>query len=426
MEVHPVHQTRPRRLITDSVNPRDAAAPGTSTGLADGRPNQGRNHDKEPVAEGDSTKRFTLGTHRLRPPDETWSHIQPALHRAGVTRVADVTALDRLGIPVYQAIRPGSRNLCVSQGKSVTAAAARVSAAMESLELWHAESLRHLPRETATLRSMGRRNPIPQASFPWRPDTRRLDDAPMPWVEAHCLTGGPSGWLPCSMLEIDFTLHRGFEPRMFHVTSNGLASGNSRQEALLHALCEVIERHALYLARQPDYDWQAIDPDSVEVEPCRALIARFIEAGMKLALYDITWETGVPVVVADVVADDLPNVWRGCGCHPSPEVAMSRALTEAAQARLTYIAGARDDLTRFIAVRHAGEAFDDFRPPTPRRCMEELPQLAGPSIGGDLDTVLQALDRNGHVPYAVDLTRPDLHLPVVMVHVPGFKEAAYG
>ena len=91
---------------------------------------------------------------------------------------------------------------------------ARVSAAMESLELWHAESLHHLPRETVTLRSMGRGNPIPQASFPWRPDTRRLDDAPMPWVEAQCLIDGPGGWLPCSMLEIDFTLHRGFEPRM--------------------------------------------------------------------------------------------------------------------------------------------------------------------------------------------------------------------
>src|SRR5690242_2091930 len=99
-------------------------------------------------------KRFVDGTHRVCTPEETWRRIQPALAAAGVTRVADVTGLDHLGIPVFQAIRPASRNLSVSQGKGLSAAAARVSAAMEALELWHAERLDHLPKVVLSPREM--------------------------------------------------------------------------------------------------------------------------------------------------------------------------------------------------------------------------------------------------------------------------------
>jgi ribosomal protein S12 methylthiotransferase accessory factor len=378
------------------------------------------------VTPSDTLKRYRHGTHRTRTPEETWSWLAPRLHRAGVTRLADVTRLDRLGIPVFQAVRPTSRNLCLSQGKALTPAGAKVSAAMEAVELWHAESLDHLPREVTTLRAMETANPIPQEAFPWRPDSRRFDNAPLPWVRADSLLGGPPGWLLTALLEINFDLPHRLQPTMFHVTSNGLASGNCLEEAQGHALCEVIERHGLYLARKAEGRMIPLDPASVESPPLVALLRRVRAAGMKIALYDITWEVGVPVLIADLVAPDLPNVWRGCGCHPDPDIALSRALTEAAQARLTYIAGARDDLTRFIARVHPAECFEDFAPPTPERRFEALPNLATGDVARDLERVLNRMDDRGYHPYCVDITRPDLGVPVVMVFVPGFREAAYG
>jgi ribosomal protein S12 methylthiotransferase accessory factor len=107
-----------------------------------------------------SDKAFLRGTHRVCSPEETWERIQPAFGPAGLTRVADVTRLDVIGIPVFQAVRPRSRNLSVSQGKGATPMAARVSAAMEALELWHAEDVSHLPRRTASTRSSGVPTPI--------------------------------------------------------------------------------------------------------------------------------------------------------------------------------------------------------------------------------------------------------------------------
>src|SRR5262249_1991747 len=151
-------------------------------------------------------------------------------------------------------------------------------------------------------------------------------------------------WLPRPMLEIDFGMGPEAPPALFNVTSNGLASGNCREEALLHAVCELIERHAIHLAHaEPDRRTPVL-VDSIGDPWCRELIGRIRDAGMKLAIYDLTWKLDVPVFLVDLVAPDLPRVWRGSGCHTCPGVALSRALTEAAQSRLTYIAGSRDDI----------------------------------------------------------------------------------
>src|SRR5690606_39530803 len=43
----------------------------------------------------------------------------------------------------------------------------------------------------------------------------------------------------------------------------------------------------------------------------------------------------------------------GCGAHPAREIALARALTEAAQARTTFIAGSRDDFDPALYGREA-------------------------------------------------------------------------
>lgn len=354
--------------------------------------------------------------------------------QAGITRVADVTGLDGLGIPVYQAVRPASRNLSVSQGKGLTAEAARVSAAMEALELWHAECLDHLPTVAMSAREMRRSSAVPLDALRWSRDTKawadRLAVAPLEWLAARSLLGGRDGLLPRAMLELDFTPAEPLRPRPFDLTSNGLASGNCREEAELHALCELIERHALALAepgRAPGGPERrlAMDPAAVEAPWCRDLLARVRAAGGKVALWDLTWEVGVPVVLAEMALPDLPHVWRGSGCHPSPEVALSRALTEAAQSRLTYIAGARDDLVLLAGAPSQRDATIGFDEPVARRRFDDLPDLATATLEGDLAAVLERLAGRGYEPFAVDLARPEVGVAVVFAFTPGLLEAKH-
>src|SRR4051812_30484027 len=86
-------------------------------------------------------KTFLPGTRRSRAPADTLRDFGRHLPRMGITRLTNVTGLDSIGIPVVQAIRPNSRSLSVSQGKGVDLDAAKVSAMMEAIELWHAERI---------------------------------------------------------------------------------------------------------------------------------------------------------------------------------------------------------------------------------------------------------------------------------------------
>lgn len=80
------------------------------------------------------------GTHRTISPSETLARMKPYLAPMGITRVANVTGLDTIGIPVFMACRPNSRSLAVSQGKGLDLDAARASAVMESVEGYRAEA----------------------------------------------------------------------------------------------------------------------------------------------------------------------------------------------------------------------------------------------------------------------------------------------
>ena len=360
-----------------------------------------------------ASKRFRLGTHRTCAPEDTWERIAPLLPRAGVTRIADLTRLDRLGIPVYQAVRPASRNLAVSQGKGATPAAARVSAAMEALEIWHAECLDGLRQTRLSLREMRSANPFPLAGLRWQPGVQPFEAAPVSWVRAEPLGGGEPAWLPRQMVELDFRLPKAFEPRMFLKTSNGLASGNCREEALLHGLCELIERQGLARFLRDRKPAVPLDPGPL------GLIDRCRRAGARLAFWDATWEAGVPVIVCEMALPDLPVTWRGSGCHPSPEVALSRALTEAAQSRLTYISGARDDLVFEGWTGPPDHAWERFEETGGGRQLSDLADLSTDGVGGDLDRVLERL---GCEAWAVDLTREEIGVPVFYAYVPGLEE----
>ncbi|MEZ4302620.1 MAG: YcaO-like family protein, partial [Polyangiaceae bacterium] len=98
-------------------------------------------------------KGFSSGTHRAVPPEETLARFERLMPALGITRIADVTGLDHLGIPVVMVTRPNARSLSVAQGKGLSLAAAKASGLMEAIESYHAEHI-HLPLRLATYREL--------------------------------------------------------------------------------------------------------------------------------------------------------------------------------------------------------------------------------------------------------------------------------
>lgn len=280
------------------------------------------------------------GTVRARAPEDTWEALKPEIGRFGISRVARLTGLDHLGIPVWTAVRPSAHTLVTSQGKGATDTLAKISAVLEAAELWHAEQ-----PLTPDVRSPHRRLdvPYPLYELPVKIDHPSLADVPLDWVTGRGLVSGEPVLVPADVVRRE--LRPVSEPEIFHVTSNGLACGNTLAEAELHALLETVERHALH----EDYadggrDRTLVDPATVTDPYCRNLIDTFLGAGMWLEIAWVGNVFGLPVCAAYIWSEDYPIIFAGSGCHFRPGIALSRALTEAAQSRLTCIAGTRDDL----------------------------------------------------------------------------------
>ena len=372
------------------------------------------------------------GTHRLVAPATTFARVAPSMARMGITRVANVTGLDRIGIPVVMVCRPNSRSIAVSQGKGLDLDAARASGLMEAAESWHAERI-DLPLRLASLASLAERHPVLDvAALPEVAHGRFTPDLRLLWIEGRELISAAPLWLPYETVHTDYTLPQPTGSGCFAASTNGLASGNHLLEAVNHAICEVVERDATTLwNRLPAQrrDATRLDLGTVDDPECLEIVARLERAGFEVAVWDITSDVGIATFYCLIVdrQNERGHSGAGAGTHSARGVALLRALTEAVQVRTTYIAGSRDDIRAdsftaaalaqklrrartLMARRGAGR---DFR---------AIATYDGPSFADDLAWLLARLRAAGiEQVAAVDLTHPDLAIPVVRVVIPGLE-----
>lgn len=296
-----------------------------------------------PEAQLDQRKVFLEGTHRARRPEETWLRVEPLMADYGITRVADVTGLDYIGIPVMMAVRPLAETLAVSQGKGATPLLAKLSAAMEAIELWHAENTPlDIVSATAEILDL----PYEFGELAVSPNSLLNESSRLSWVEGKQMRSGRSVHVPAELVSLSLVPERGWEPPRFAISSNGLASGNTWEEATLHALYEVIERDALsYLVGRGQDHRVQVAAASVADEHCQRLIDLLRASEVDHEIYMVPSRFAIPCFVAYVWSPEFPIICAGAGSHSSPPVALSRAITEAVQSRLTVISGTRDDIS---------------------------------------------------------------------------------
>ncbi|MEV4567514.1 YcaO-like family protein [Nonomuraea sp. NPDC049419] len=350
------------------------------------------------------------GTDRARDPAATLTMARRAARAVGVTRVADITRLDTVGIPTFQAIRPASRTLAVSQGKGVTPDLARLSAIMESIELWHVEQ--PLPPDVTAPPRDCRLGYDVHALVPSTPSLLH-DGLPLDWLAGTSLEDGSPTLVPRDAVALTLERGTGWSPPLFLASSNGLASGNTRTEAILHALYEVIERDAVTAAGPTG--GVRVDPGTSGSPIVDELCATLARARVRLEVRHLPSPTGLPCFLARISCDDYPPAFFGFGCHLSSEIALTRAITEAAQARLAYVSGARDDLR---ADFHDGVTRRESSEPS-----HDVPLMrAHDTLADDLeDAVERSAAAFGHPPLVVDLTREEIGVPVVKVVAPGAR-----
>jgi ribosomal protein S12 methylthiotransferase accessory factor len=206
-------------------------------------------------------------------------------------------------------------------------------------------------------------------------------------------------------------------------------------EAISHGICEVVERDATTLwwaRRASDQGSPRLALDTVEDPICRQLLAKFEAADVDVVVWPCTSDVGIASFIC-VIADRHENPMRplytamGTGCHPSRDIALLRALTEAAQARLTMISGARDDMSpsEYRISRHVDVLASQraaMTKATDRVSLEDVPTYEAETFDEDVTWELDRLQGAGiSQVIAVDLTKPELQIPVVRIVVPGLE-----
>jgi YcaO-like protein with predicted kinase domain len=377
-------------------------------------------------------KSYKRGSHRTATPEDTLARVANIARQIGVTRIGNVTGLDCVGIPVTVAVRPNSRSFSVSQGKGLLLSEALASATMEAIELFHGEDLRErsivasYPRLSATARTVSPAS-LCGTGFPLSEHTE------IAWIEGYDLLGGEACWVPWEVVHTDYTLPTCHSGENFLSGTNGLASGNHLSEAISSAICELVERDAVALWHARDLHARSrccLDFASVADEDCRRLFELYDNAGITPRLWNITSDIGIPAFICDIPAPtDDPSAalrrFRGAGCHPKRAVALTRAMTEAAQTRLTYIAGIRDDLHDYSessSDKLGAALLDAMSEVAPHNAFDDIAEHDTDDVMADVRWELDRLRAAGlTAAIAVDLTRPEFGIPVVRMIVPGLE-----
>jgi len=370
-------------------------------------------------------KTYNNETQRAVPLSETLARIEPKVPAAGITRVADITNLDRIGIPVFSCIRPTAEAgaITVYNGKGASVEESRISAIMEGIERYSSEMHDRRSRLALYQEMLAHGTVLdPQdLILPEGAPTDRL----VSWYEGYDIVSDEPIWVPA------YAVFHPVPPRdrgPFRTSTNGLASGNTLEEAVFHALSEVIERDAWSLVEACRDTGPCVvdisDPD------LSAMLKKFADAQVEVKVRDITSDIGIPTMAAvadDTLLKDPMLLTIGIGTHTSARIAVMRALTEVAQSRLTQIHGAREDTTvadlrKKIGyerakringywykdngtVRYTHEnSFDsdDF--------LKDIQFIIGKLKNQGLDRVI-----------VVDLSREEIGIPVVRVIVPGLE-----
>jgi ribosomal protein S12 methylthiotransferase accessory factor len=384
---------------------------------------------------------------RSVPLAETLARLPGLCARFGITRIADLTLLDRTGMAVINAVVPDSPDLLSTySGKGLTPDHARVGAVMEAVE----RQIACAPAvDVVTIAPRDVRAGIDGTEL-------GLHDAfwgrPLPFARGWDLIREEPALVPLAAVQCPWDGERIFR----WSTTSGIASGNTRTEAVYHALTELVERHRWSLAHVQGHlrpraileafaggPWRYArelidDPAGSFVTmptgnmPVDGLLAAIVRGGLTPRLVALAGGLLPPAILATVTESGsaVPMVHIGLGCSWSPEHAAIRALTEAVQSRVVDIQGAREDIQPSVGpdigfgdhgrranVLPNGRWFYDA--PSPTIAFGDLTDHSSTDLSADLTRLVEALRLEGiDRAVIVELTPRDADFSVVRAIVP--------
>ncbi len=401
---------------------------------------------------------------RIKSVEETLSTVLPVSSNIGITRLADITDMDILGIPNFSAVLPGTEDyIWVYSGKGSTRLEAKASALMESVERYCS-----LPSSNQKKMIQGSYKDVSKVSKTLHPSNvvepmlfEYDEEMIMDFLPGYDLINNEQILVPTPLALFKYSPKPpAVNPFAYHHT-NGLASGNVLEEAICHSLCEVIERDATSLAElnasalpyntlrtmtkylsdngveidpidstefvDDDSKFPDVDISNIDFKPASKLVKKFNDAKIPLIIKDITSPIGIPTFNAssiEWISEDYGYLAEGHGTHPDARIALLRAITEVSQTRAANIQGARDDLRKISYGNSNSDEKKTWQFMKSKNTIQfsEIKSYVNDDILDDIKLILSRLNSNGLTKaIVVDLTNPQIMIPVVRTIVPGLE-----
>lgn len=401
---------------------------------------------------------------RMKSVQETLNTILPVSSNIGITRLADITDMDILGIPNFSAVLPGTEDyIWVYSGKGATKLDAKASALMESIERYCS-----LPSGNQKKMIQGSYEEVSKVSKTLHPSNvvepmlfEYTEDMIMDFLPGYDLINNEHILVPTPLAQFRYSAKPpAVNPYAYHHT-NGLASGNVLEEAICHSLCEVIERDATSLAElhasalpynilrtltkylsdngididpinstefvDDDTKYSDVDISNIDFEPVSNLVKKFNDSNISLIIKDITSPIGIPTFNAssiEWITENYGYLAEGHGTHPDARIAVLRAITEVSQTRAANIQGARDDLRKISYGYSNSDEKKTWQFMKSKNSIQfsEIKSYVNEDILDDIKLILSRLYSNGlNQVIVVDLTNPQIKIPVVRTIVPGLE-----
>lgn len=304
--------------------------------------------------------------------------------------------------------RSGDR---ISFGKGLSAGQALASASVELLER-HCSApksddvIRQAPYARVAGEAIDPRRFVLAAEAPFDP-AAKID-----WIWGFSLTRAVPVLVPANLVYYPYVPRRGSHVISW-TDSNGLAAGNTLEEAVLHGLLEVIERDAVMISEYNRLPHADIVPREVP-EACRPVLDLLEKAGYRSAFMSVPTDLSLPVVAAFLSRRGDPRDRSiAFGSHFGRVQALERALTEAIQVLPP-------------SVNHAGWLRSGSPERYARRTSEktafgELADHPATDLKTSIERCVSILEDVGSEVIVVDLSLPDIPFPAVRVLATGLQ-----
>lgn len=405
------------------------------------------------------------GTSRIQSVEKTLENVEPLINELGITRIADITNMDRLRIPNFSAVLPGTEDyIWVYSGKGPTKNHAKASVVMESIERFSSLPSNYQEKIIrGSIEELSKNYNILDYDEVIEPLSFNINsNMIMDYCQGYDMLNNKEILVPAPLTIFRYNSKPPAINPYSYSHTNGLASGNVIEEAICHALCEVIERDAIsicefissafqfHILKSIENDlherknikinaidsknfiddnsiYADIDQDSIDFQPAKKIIDRFKKCKISLRIKDITSDIGIPTFIAsstEWVNHDYGYLVEGHGTHPDSRIALLRAVTEVSQSRAANIQGSRDDLRK---MKHNPSDSDEMRSwqfmeSSVRKKFSNVKSYYNEDIIEDINLILNRLKIRGiKNVIIVNLTNSKLKVPVVRAIIPGLE-----